>query len=356
MELSPTRDVLALLERSSMPTIAEVSAPVLRIAGQRINPRTNGPHRAQVYRSLSLKAIADGAERKVTLPPQPRLSWVGFSPDGKRFAFTQTGATGIELWLGDSATGQAKAVTPAQLNASLNTPCEWVGEGASLLCRFVAADRGMAPPAPAVPTGPNIQEHRGKVAPVRTYEDMLTSAHDEALFDYYASSQLAFVDATSGQRTPVGKPAIFEVALPSPDGNYVAVARVHRPYSWLVPYTNFPSTVEIWDRKGAAVKQIAELPVADTVPNGGVLPGPRAYQWQAARAGDAGLGGSARQRRPEDHRPESRQGDDARRAVQRRSRRSWHAPNIATATSRGPTAAPPCSPKTTGRNGGRAPG
>ena len=86
---------------------------------------------------------------------------------------------------------------------------------------------------------------------------------------------------TSGARTPVGAPAIFETALPSPDGNYVLVGRVHRPYSWLVPYTSFPTTVEIWDRKGAVVKQIADLPVADTVPNGGVLPGPRSYQWQA---------------------------------------------------------------------------
>ena len=79
-----------------MPTIAEVSAPMFRLAGRRINPRTNGPHRAQVYRTLSLKTIADGAERKVTLPPQPRLAWVGFSHDGKRFAFTQTTDSGIE--------------------------------------------------------------------------------------------------------------------------------------------------------------------------------------------------------------------------------------------------------------------
>ena len=73
---------------------------------------------------------------------------------------------------------------------------------------------------------------------------MLTSPHDEALFDYYATSQLAFVDAASGQRTPVGTPAIFVAAAPSPDGNFVLVARVRRPYSWLVPYTNFPATVE----------------------------------------------------------------------------------------------------------------
>ena len=161
----------------------------------------------------------------------------------------------------------------------MGTPCEWVGNGASLLCEFVPANRGAAP-AVGVPTGPNIQEHRGGIAPVRTYEDLLASGHDEALFEYYGTSQLAFVDAASGQRTPVGTPALFDTADPSPDGQFILVRRVQHPYSWLVPYRNFPASVEVWDRQGATVKQIAKLPVADNVPNGGVMPGPRSFQWQ----------------------------------------------------------------------------
>ena len=262
-----------------MPTIAQLSQPMHRIAGVRINPRTNGPHRAQLSRAITLKSIADGAERKVTLPPNPMLSWIGFSPDGKRFAFTQQRDNGIELWIGDSATGQAKSITTAQLNATLGTPCEWVGDGGSMLCEFVSPSRGAAPTM-GVPTGPNIQEHRGGTAPVRTYQDLLTSAHDEALFDYYATSQLAFVDAASGQRTPVGTPAVFVTAAPSPDGQFILVRRAKRPYSWLVPYQNFAASIEVWDRQGATVKQIAQLPVADNVPNGGVMPGPRNFQWQ----------------------------------------------------------------------------
>ncbi len=279
VELSPARDVVVLLERASMPTIAELSQPILRLGGIRINPRTNGPHRAQLARAITLKSIADGTERKVALPPNPMLSWIGFSPDGKRFAFTQQRDNGIELWIGDSATGQAKSVTTAQLNAALGPPCEWVGDGGSLLCEFVPPSRGTAPSA-GVPTGPNIQEHRGGIAPVRTYQDLLASAHDEALFDYYGTSQLAFVDAGSGQRTTVGTPAVFGTAAPSPDGQYILVRRVRRPYSWLVPYTNFPASVEVWDRNGTQVKLVAQLPVADTVPNGGVLPGPRSSQWE----------------------------------------------------------------------------
>ena len=89
VELSPTRDLVALLERASMPTIAQLSQPMHRIAGLRVNPRTNGPHRAQLSRAITLKSIADGREMRVTTPPNPMLNWIGFSPDGKRFAFTQ---------------------------------------------------------------------------------------------------------------------------------------------------------------------------------------------------------------------------------------------------------------------------
>src|SRR5687768_10574400 len=99
VELSPSRDVVALLERVSMPTIAELSQPpMLRLAGVRINSRTNGPHRAQLARSITLKTIADGTERKVTLPPNPKLSWIGFSPDGKRSEERRVGKECRSRW------------------------------------------------------------------------------------------------------------------------------------------------------------------------------------------------------------------------------------------------------------------
>ena len=55
-ELSPARDVVALLERTSMPSIADLAQPMLRLAGVRINPRTNAPHRSSSrYRHLTLR-------------------------------------------------------------------------------------------------------------------------------------------------------------------------------------------------------------------------------------------------------------------------------------------------------------
>ena len=107
------------------------------------------------------------------------------------------------------------------------------------------------------------------------------------------------------------------MARPSPDGNFVVVARVHKPFSWLVPYTNFPATVEVWDRKGATVKAIAELPVADTVPNGGVLPGPRGFQWQPLAPATLVWAEALDSGDPKNEGAAPRQGADARGAVQR---------------------------------------
>ncbi len=279
--ISPTRQSVVLLERASMPPIAELAQPMLRLAGLRINPRTNGPQHSVVFRSLTIRAVADGAELKVTLPANPKLTSLGFSPDGRRLAFTQTRETGIELWVADAVTGQARAIGMATLNALWHdSGCAWAADSAALLCRFIVGSRGAVPPPPLAPAGPNIQESHGTVAPVHTFPDLLASAYDEQLFEYYGSSQLAIVDATTGARTPVGRPGLYETVQLSPNGEYVLVSRLKRPFSRIVQAEDFAKDVEIWTRRGDLVKKIADLPIADTVPNEGVLPGPRQYRWQ----------------------------------------------------------------------------
>src|SRR5471032_1784559 len=102
--LSPNKQVLALTKARAYPTIAELSQPMLRLAGSRVNPKTNGPHRASglpgtgIY-AITLKKIADGSEVNVTVPPQARISHVKFSPDGSRLAFLNTADDAVELWI-----------------------------------------------------------------------------------------------------------------------------------------------------------------------------------------------------------------------------------------------------------------
>ena len=139
----------------------------------------------------------------------------------------------------------------------------------------------LLPPAPAVPTGPYVQETSGKPAPAPTFEDMIESAHDELLFEHYFKSQLVTYNTKTGVRALVGRPAIFDEASSSPSGDYILVARVKRPYSHLIPMGGFPRDVEVWTRKGEVALKVADVPTSEGVPLTGVITGPRGARWRA---------------------------------------------------------------------------
>src|SRR5712692_5710041 len=242
--LSPSKQVIALTWRRPYPTISELSQPMLRLAGARINPRNNGPQRAAEIYAITLKKIADGSELKVTLPPQTNLSNVRFSPDGSHLSFLNRKDDRIELWVADTANGRAKLLSGTdRLNATMGDPCDWLEDNTTLVCELVPAGRGPAPQEPTVPMGPNIQENNGTAAPAATFEDMLKTAHDEALFEYYFTSQLAAINVASGRKMLIGRPAIFGLISPAPSGEYPLVSRIKRPFSHLIPVNGFPEEV-----------------------------------------------------------------------------------------------------------------
>ena len=279
LQLSPTRDYALLVEPRRYPPIAELAQPMLRLAGLRVNPATNGPHTSFAYVSLTLLKIADGTQTKLALPEGAKPGRPEWSPDGHYFAFTNTTATGIELWVGEAATAKVRKLPLITLNG-LWDPLQWMPGSRGLLVKLIPAGRGKPPARPAAPPGPNVQETAGKAGPVWTLQDLLTSPHDEDLFDYYATSQLALLDVASGRATPIGRPGLFQTASPAPDGKHLLVARVHRPYSYQYAANSFPKEVEVWDRAGKVVHKLASLPLADTVPLEGVPTGPRNYRWR----------------------------------------------------------------------------
>jgi dipeptidyl aminopeptidase/acylaminoacyl peptidase len=132
-----------------------------------------------------------------------------------------------------------------------------------------------------------IDENLGQKRPARTYQDLLSSAHDEALFTWHTTSQLARV-TLEGEVTPLGQPGVLHRASPSPDAAWILVEVIHQPYSYLVPAGRFPRRLEVWDAQGQVVKQIADLPLAEDIPvaYSAVRKGPRSLRWRADAAAE----------------------------------------------------------------------
>lgn len=283
--LSPDRKTLLLQDRSNLPSIAELSEPMLRLAGYRINPKNNGPANSRVawLTGLSFQAVDGGAARVVAgLPADARLTNVSWAPNGKAVAFLLNTPAGLELWTADVASAQARRLTGPSVNAANGAGFSWLPDASGLLVQAVPAGRRAAPDVTRPPSGPTVAETGGRAAPVRTYQDLLADAGDEALFEHYFTSQLTIVPLNGRART-LGQPGVFLNASVSPDGRFILQTRVKKPYSYVVPASLFPADVIITDLNGREVHRVADLPLRDNVPTpfDAVAPGPRSAQWRA---------------------------------------------------------------------------
>lgn len=274
---------ILLMQGSELPVIADLASPELRLAGVRIDPNTNGPSRSSYSQSLALMDLDGKNESPVQgLPTSARIRNISWSPDEKNIAFTQTTDNNIELWVLEVETATARKLTKASVNEALWGSFVWMPDNYSILFKAIADDRGLAPGGNNIPNGPVVQENIGRKAAVRTFQDLLKNPVDEALFDYYATSNLSLVKL-DGSTTRITEKAIIGSFSPSPDGKYILLNRYVKPYSYIVPYSRFPQVVEIINLEGKTVRTLAELPVADNLPQGfdAVAKGLRSPDWQS---------------------------------------------------------------------------
>ena len=285
--VTPDRQWILLLERPGLPPISEIAAPEYRVAGIRLDPRTSGPSRQNPARGMSIMPIGGGAATPIamTLPAGAGVGAPSWSPSGKRFAFVVSTDDALTLWVGDVAAKNARQLSPRRLNAVLGAPCDWTGDE-SLVCTFVPQDRGAEPVAAATPAGPIVQQTlTGSADRAATYQDLLKSPHDEAIFAHYATSQLARV-TLDGAVTPIGAAGIISGATVSPDGQWLLVTTLSRPFSYSVPLNFFPTRIEVWAMDGRVARTLATRPLIERVAWGGdgAQVGPRNPSWRADAA------------------------------------------------------------------------
>ncbi len=282
MSLSPDNNTMILMERQALPTIADLSQPEMRLAGTRINPRTNGPSRSTSFVSMTLTSVDGAAEREVSgIPADAGIGFGSWSPDGSHFVFPVTMSDRIELWSLDVASASASRLIDQPLNGVGGGMFTWMPDSETLLVRAVAADRGAMPKAPEVPATPVVQENAGEAAPARTYQDLLESPHDEDVFEWFMSSDLLRV-SMDGSVSDLDRSGMITSMDPSPDGQFILLETMNRPFSYLVPYYRFPNRIDVVDTDGGLVQMIEDQPLMENVPTGfgSTTTGIRSITWR----------------------------------------------------------------------------
>lgn len=260
---------IVFLYRDQYKSIAELSEEEMRLGGLRINPVTNISSRATYYNNIQVKDLeADQPTQVKGLPENPRLSNFSWSPDESKMAFTHTTSEGVELWVADFKTSTAKKLTGPTLNANMRDVINWYKDNSAILVKMLPQDRKkLINTETSVPTGPTISVSDGKEAQNRTYQDLLKNPNDEFNFEQLARAELVKVNL-NGNTSKWLEPKMYSSISFSPDGNYVMVEHLKKPFSYLVPYSRFPSETTIYTRDGKLVNKVNDVPLIEDLPKG----------------------------------------------------------------------------------------
>ena len=293
IELAPSvmmdedKNYMVFRYRSAYKTLAELSETEMRLAGLRINPRTNIGSRTNYYTNVRLRKMNAKANSPVMditgMPAQPRLANFSWSPDQTKICFTNTVEDGVELWYLDLATATAHKLTDANINANMGDVINWFEDSQHMLVKMLPANRKpLIDKSLTVPSGPTISISEGEKAQNRTYQDLLKDKSDEHNFEQLATSEVYKV-ALDGSATKFMDAQMYSSISFSPDGSYIMVNHIKRPFSYIVPYGRFPSETNIYTQDGQHVSKVLEVPLTETLPKGfmSTRPGRRNISWRS---------------------------------------------------------------------------
>ncbi len=286
VRLADDGSYMVLLYRNQYKSIAELSEKEMRLAGLRINPKTNIGSRTNYYNNVKVQKKGDDQAVQVEgLPKNARLANYSWSPDQSKVAMTNTTQDGVELWIIDIASASAKKLTGPNMNVNMRDAINWFKDGQSILVKLLPENRmPLINASEAVPQGPTISSNDGKKAQNRTYQDLLKNPNDEFNFEQLARSTLYRV-ALDGSKKLWKKADLYSSIGFSPDGNYVMVTTIEKPFSYLVPYYRFPFTTNIYKNDGGLVTTLLEVPLIEDLPKGfmAVRTGMRNVNWRNDR-------------------------------------------------------------------------
>jgi dipeptidyl aminopeptidase/acylaminoacyl peptidase len=260
---SPDRTHFLRLQSEGLPSVQAFGKPHIYLGGLQVDPAANRARTLTTRGAAGLSGIdaATGQARTLETPRGATVSSPKWSPDGARIAYIANFDDASRLYVADLASGKSRQLTATPLLATLVTDVDWTADGKSVVAVLVPGNRAAEPVRPAIETGPLVRITEGVKNKERNYASLLRDPYEKELLEWYATGQLALVDAKSGAVRRVGAPAMIAGVDAGPDGRYFRVTLMRKPFSYIVPYGSFGQAEQLWDASGRAVATLTERPL-----------------------------------------------------------------------------------------------
>jgi dipeptidyl aminopeptidase/acylaminoacyl peptidase len=263
------------------------SKPFDELGGVFVDFKANRARTLTISNNVGIQVISatDGTKKPVAVPPNVRISNAIWVPDGSGIAYFAHTDDATNIWITDLATNKPRQVTPKPVLATLVTSFGFTRNGKQIATVLVPDNRSPKPVAPASPTGPEVKvsESNDKNR-LSTFASLMSMPWEFTLLEWHATGQLALIDVPPApapgakpvpKPTPkpaaakgvvpglakIGQPAMIRSIDLSPDGKYLRVTRMTRPFSFIVPVGSFGSIEEVWDGAGKPLTKIRETPI-----------------------------------------------------------------------------------------------
>jgi dipeptidyl aminopeptidase/acylaminoacyl peptidase len=278
---SPDRHHFLALHTGALGSEQQFGKPHYYLGGLQVDYRANRA-RTLTTRGLANIEIVDaqsGAKTALEIPAGATASSPTWSPDGAHVAFLANFDDASYVYMADVRTGKSRRSSGRAALPVLDTSLDWAPDGSAVYAVLVPEPRMTLPKEPLVADGPIVHMTTpGVKRKTPTYASLLGSPFEKAQLEYYATGQLARIDLGGGVRS-IGAPAIIESVDVAPDGQYLRVTLVSKPFSYMVPVASFGTTEQLWTTSGSLVTTLAHRPLRES---------PSGDDRASAAAGDSG--------------------------------------------------------------------
>ena len=278
------KNFMLFLYRDNYKSIEDLSQEELRLAGLRINPKTNIGSRITYYNNIKIKNLKNKRseiEDIIGIPSNPKIANINWSPNQKNIAFTNTSSDGVKLWVLNLESRSLVKLSDLKLNSNIRDVINWLNDSEILIKVIPENKKELIDQSNIVPLGPTISSNDGENAQNRTYQDLLKNKTDEFNFEQLVTSDIYKVSLDGNTRKWLDAEMFTDIS-PSPDGEFVMVSNIKKPFSYIVTYGRFPKSTNIYDNKGMLVSNLVDVPLIEELPQGfmAVRTGKRNFSWR----------------------------------------------------------------------------